>query len=98
MCPHPDQAPIACPTDWEPSADKVSCQRKDLVASGSCSSGQFAYPNKNKCMDCPIGFECPTVNALPIPCIEGYYAETVNTNCKRCTAGYKCPTTFKDQI
>ena len=76
-CPFPDQAPYACPTGYTSDAQAVSCTKVDASASG-CLTGQFAYPNPNICMDCPVGFECPEPLSPPIICTEGFYADAIN--------------------
>ena len=92
-CPTTDQAPYSCPTGYESDAESVDCVKKD--ESKTAGFHGYAFPNNNEGNECPIGFECPDVLALPIPCTPGYYSDAVDQQaCTICPAGSKCPTVY----
>ena len=75
-CPFTDQAPYTCATNYESAGSTTSCTATNVLeGAGACTAGKYAYPNPNECIDCPVGFECPEIFAMPIPCVQGYYQD-----------------------
>ena len=109
-CPNPDGDKYACPDGMLSEAGSTGCKyptTEEILATSpaattgyvACVAGMYSFPETNKCVNCPKGHECPTLNMLPVPCPAGWYADIINSvACAFCPPNYKCPTPYKSEV